>query len=68
MPEDIAEFDESLNDMSNVLLSYGLDNNNNKVNGEEIVYSPDLGLAIEKLKDGFTLQNLWEVLPNNSTQ
>ncbi|XP_072179431.1 BBSome complex member BBS5-like [Diadema setosum] len=26
------------------------------------VYSEELGLAIEKLKDGFTLSNLWEVV------
>ncbi len=29
----------------------------------EIVHSPELGLAIEKLKDGFTLEGLWQVLP-----
>ena len=29
----------------------------------EIVFSPELGLAIEKLKDGFTLDSLWQVLP-----
>ena len=27
------------------------------------IYSPELGLAIEKLKDGFTLEGLWEVMP-----
>lgn len=29
----------------------------------EPVFSEELGLAIEKLKDGFTLQGLWEVIP-----
>ena len=29
----------------------------------EPVYSKELGLAIEKLKDGFTLAGLWEVMP-----
>ncbi|KAF6726746.1 Bardet-Biedl syndrome 5-like protein [Oryzias melastigma] len=28
----------------------------------EAVFSEELGLAIEKLKDGFTLQGLWEVI------
>ncbi|EEC05997.1 conserved hypothetical protein [Ixodes scapularis] len=28
-----------------------------------LVLSPELGLAVEKLPDGFTLANLWEVLP-----
>ena len=30
----------------------------------EPVYSPQLGLAIEKLKDGITLSSLWEVMPS----
>jgi Bardet-Biedl syndrome 5 protein len=30
----------------------------------EPVFSEHLGLAIEKLKDGFTLQELWEAVPN----
>ena len=31
----------------------------------EIVYNEELGLAIEKPKDGFTLQSLWEVIPSS---
>lgn len=27
------------------------------------VFNEELGLAIEKLKDGFTLSGLWEVVP-----
>ena len=34
----------------------------NKDRDREPVYSEELGLAIEKLKDGFTLQGLWDVL------
>lgn len=26
-------------------------------------YNPELGLCMEKLKDGFTLDGLWQVLP-----
>ncbi|XP_050419171.1 Bardet-Biedl syndrome 5 protein homolog isoform X1 [Patella vulgata] len=33
-----------------------------KERDREPVYSEELGLAIEKLKDGFTLSGLWEVL------
>ena len=29
----------------------------------EVVFSEELGLAIEKLKDGFTIKQLWEVIP-----
>jgi hypothetical protein len=28
----------------------------------EPVYNKELGLAIEKLKDGFQLKNLWDVV------
>ncbi|XP_041365484.1 Bardet-Biedl syndrome 5 protein-like [Gigantopelta aegis] len=34
----------------------------NKERDRDPVYSEELGLAIEKLKDGFTLSGLWEVL------
>ena len=34
----------------------------NKDKDREPVYSEELGLAIEKLRDGFTLQGLWDVL------
>ncbi|KAK0145077.1 Bardet-Biedl syndrome 5 [Merluccius polli] len=34
----------------------------NKQQDREPIYSEELGLAIEKLKDGFTLQGLWEVM------
>ena len=29
-----------------------------------VVFSEELGLAIEELKDGFTLKKLWQVLPD----
>lgn len=31
----------------------------------EIVYSPDLGLAIERIRDGFTLESLWQIIPQS---
>ncbi|XP_060603512.1 Bardet-Biedl syndrome 5 protein-like [Ruditapes philippinarum] len=34
----------------------------NKDRDRDPVYSEELGLAVEKLKDGFTLSGLWEVL------
>jgi hypothetical protein len=30
----------------------------------EIVFNEELGLAVEKPKEGFTLQSLWEVIPS----
>jgi len=29
----------------------------------EVVFCRELGVAIEKIKDGFTLESLWSVLP-----
>lgn len=34
----------------------------NKDKDREPVFSEELGLAVEKLRDGFTLQGLWDVL------
>ena len=31
----------------------------------EVVYNTELGLAIEKLRPGFTLESLWAVVPND---
>ncbi|OXA37942.1 Bardet-Biedl syndrome 5 protein homolog [Folsomia candida] len=31
----------------------------------EIIFCEELGLAVEKPKDGFTMQQLWEVIPSN---
>lgn len=33
-----------------------------KTTDSEPVYCPELGMAVEKLKDGFTIQGLWEVI------
>ncbi len=42
------------------LQAYFADGNKDK--DRDPVYSEELGLAVEKLKDGFTLQGLWDVL------
>jgi Bardet-Biedl syndrome 5 protein len=61
MPEEIVELDESLNDLSNALVTYSLDQREEAAG--KPVYCPELGLAVEKLSDGYTMQSLWEVLP-----
>lgn len=40
---------------------YAYENDDNS-NVQEPVYNEELGLAIEKLKEGFTLKNLWDIL------
>ncbi|XP_074658575.1 BBSome complex member BBS5-like isoform X2 [Tubulanus polymorphus] len=50
---------ENTNDQSDAFAAYFADGN--KERDRDAVYSEELGLAIEKLRDGFTLEGLWEV-------
>ncbi|XP_045111701.1 Bardet-Biedl syndrome 5 protein homolog [Portunus trituberculatus] len=62
LPEmDEEEIDESVSDAGDVLATYLADGHHHDL---EPVYSAELGLAVEKLKDGYTLQTLWEVIPS----
>jgi len=61
LTEDIQEIDDTGDELSNAFVAYFADSGHKK--DREPVYSPELGLAVEKLKDGFTIQSLWEVLP-----
>ncbi|XP_010405126.1 Bardet-Biedl syndrome 5 protein isoform X2 [Corvus cornix cornix] len=57
VPDDVEiESDEH----TDAFVAYFADEN--KQHDREPVFSEELGLAIEKLKDGFTLQGLWEVM------
>ncbi|XP_071542202.1 BBSome complex member BBS5 isoform X4 [Panulirus ornatus] len=58
---DEAEIDESVHDTADVLAAYLADGLHHD---REPVFSSELGLAIEKLKEGYTLQTLWEVIPS----
>ncbi|XP_047102842.1 Bardet-Biedl syndrome 5 protein homolog isoform X1 [Schistocerca piceifrons] len=60
--DDTQEIVESSDEMSNVFLTYFADENHED---REPVYNQELGLAIEALKPGTTLQNLWEVIPSS---
>lgn len=55
------EFDKTVNNLPNVLVNYSLDQM--EENTRKPVHCPELGLAVEKLRDGYTMQSLWEVLP-----
>lgn len=52
--------DETRSEISNALMSYLTDGQ--RADGQP-VYSSELGLAIEGIKEGYTLQKLWEVIP-----
>lgn len=57
------ETEEHREDISNTLTAYLAVEGH--VSDRKVVYSPELGLAIESLSDDITLQKLWEVLPND---
>ncbi|XP_069948576.1 BBSome complex member BBS5 isoform X1 [Cherax quadricarinatus] len=59
--KDETEIDESVSETADVLAAYLADGNHHD---REPVFSSELGLAIEKLKEGYTLQTLWEVIPS----
>lgn len=59
--EDTEEIVEPKGEMSNILAIYLADEGHDKDRAP--VYCPELGLAVESVKEGFTLQKLWEVLP-----
>lgn len=48
-----------------IIASYLEDDGQNIGNDSKPVYCPKLGLAIEKIKDGFTLESLWNVIPSD---
>ncbi len=56
---DDVEIVETNEEESDTLSVYYADVN--KDLDREPVYSSELGLAIEKLKEGFTVQNLWSI-------
>lgn len=62
--EDVEEIAELNNDMSNAFVAYFADGRAGS--DREPVFNAELGLAVEKLKDGFTLQSLWEVIPSST--
>ena len=62
--DEVEEVDENPELASDAFAAYYADGQGSG-NKLEIVFSEELGLAIEKPKDGFTLQFLWEVIPSS---
>ncbi|XP_030310255.1 Bardet-Biedl syndrome 5 protein isoform X3 [Calypte anna] len=58
--EQVQDDVEIESEQTDAFVAYFADEN--KQHDGEPVFSEELGLAIEKLKDGFTLQGLWEVV------
>lgn len=60
--DDLDEIEEPKTEITNAISIYLIDKGHSKERPP--VYSNELGLAIEKIKDGFTLRQLWEVIPS----
>ena len=65
--DDIDEIDQTHSESTDVFAAYLADGG---LEGQdrEPVFSPELGLSIERIKDGFTLQGLWQVMPPETTK
>lgn len=60
--DDLDLVEDSKGEISNSMLAYLADEGHTE--DRPPVYCPELGLAIESLKPGYTLQQLWEVIPS----
>ncbi len=59
--DDVDEIDDSHPDSNDVFAAYLADLGGIESHDREIVRSPEIGLCIEKIKDGFSLDSLWQV-------
>ena len=61
-PEDEGEIDENAAGTADVLAAYLADGQTTSAEGP--VYDEELGLAMEKIKEGYSVKSLWEVIPS----
>ena len=59
--DDVNEIDDTNYESQDAFAAYLADGQQRK--DSEIVFCRELGVAMEKIKDGFTLESLWSVLP-----
>lgn len=59
--EDYDAVEEPEGEMSNTIAAYLAEEGHKS---RFPVYSKELGLAVESIKEGYTLQKLWEVIPS----
>ena len=59
--DDINEIDDTNYESQDAFAAYLADGGGER--GAEVVFCRELGVAMEKIKDGFTLESLWSVLP-----
>lgn len=59
--EDYDSVEDPEGEMSNTIAAYLAEEGHKS---RLPVYSPELGLAVESIKEGYTLKKLWEVIPS----
>lgn len=59
--DDVDMVEDAKDEMSNTISAYLADEGHTK--DRPPVYNYELGLAVESLKEGYTLKKLWEVIP-----
>ena len=62
------EIDESVPDSSTDAFTAYLADGLQQETDRPIVFSPELGICIEQIKEGFSLDTLWQVLPPENTK
>lgn len=65
VPEEVQELDDTVGELSTSLASYCTESTGRE--DKYPVYCPELGLAIEPLKPGYSLASLWPVIPPAKT-
>ena len=58
--DDVNEIDDTNHERQDAFAAYLAEGPQKE---SEIVFCRELGIAMEKIKDGFTLESLWSVLP-----
>lgn len=58
--DDVNEIDDTNHESQDAFAAYLAEGPQKE---SEIVFCRELGIAMEKIKDGFTLESLWSVLP-----
>lgn len=66
--ESFDEIDETVPIVGNDAFTAYLADGDPNEPARPIVFSPELGICIEQVKDGFTLESLWQVLPPENSK
>ena len=61
--DSVDEIDENAAESNDAFTAYLAEGEGKSKEDRPIVFCPELGLSIEQIREGFTLDSLWQVLP-----